>query len=107
MNKQDVVSAVAQKTGLQPAVCEKIVNAIEEQAPGALASEFLGNQTRHAEIVSGIAANGSECGGLREGRHGARKRGKDDGSRQVGLSQGHILEVLRRSRFRATVAAVH
>lgn len=56
MNKQDVVSAVAQKTGLQPAVCEKIVNAIEEQAPGALASEFLGNQTRHAEIVSGIAA---------------------------------------------------
>jgi hypothetical protein len=51
MNKQDVVTAVAQKTGLPPDICERVVNAIEEQAPGALASEFLGNKTRHAEIV--------------------------------------------------------
>jgi nucleoid DNA-binding protein len=56
MNKQDVVTAVAQKTGLPPAICESVVNAIQEQAPGALASEFLGNKTRHAEIVAGIAA---------------------------------------------------
>jgi nucleoid DNA-binding protein len=56
MNKQDVVAAVAQKTGLPPAICESVVNAIQEQAPGALASEFLGNKTRHAEIVAGIAA---------------------------------------------------
>jgi nucleoid DNA-binding protein len=56
MNKQDVVNAVAQKTGLQPADCEKIVNAVQGQAPGALASEFLGNKTRHAEIVAGVAA---------------------------------------------------
>ena len=56
MNKQDVVTAVAQKTGLPPAICESVVNAIQGQAPGALASEFLGNKTRHAEIVAGIAA---------------------------------------------------
>ena len=56
MNKQDVVSAVAQKTGLPPADCEKIIDAVQAQAPGALASEFLGSKARHAEIVSGIAA---------------------------------------------------
>jgi nucleoid DNA-binding protein len=56
MNKQDVVTAVAQKTELPPAICESVVNAIQGQAPGALASEFLGNKTRHAEIVAGIAA---------------------------------------------------
>ena len=56
MNKQDVVNAVAEKTGLQPATCETVINAVQEQAPGALASEFLGNKTRHAEIVAGIAA---------------------------------------------------
>jgi nucleoid DNA-binding protein len=56
MNKQDVVAAVAQKTGLPPDVCERVVNAIPAQSPGALASEFLGNKTRHAEIVAGIAA---------------------------------------------------
>jgi nucleoid DNA-binding protein len=55
MNKQDVVSAVAQKTGLQPAICEKVINAVEGQAPGALASEFLGDKARHAEIVTRIA----------------------------------------------------
>ena len=56
MNKQDVITAVAQKTGLSPDVCERVVNAIQGQAPAALASEFLGNKTRHAEIVAGIAA---------------------------------------------------
>jgi nucleoid DNA-binding protein len=56
MNKQDVVNAVAQKTGLQPAVCEKIIDALEAQGPAALASEFLGSKTRQAEIVAGIAA---------------------------------------------------
>jgi hypothetical protein len=56
MNKQEVVTAVAQKTGLPSDVCERVINAVEEQTPGALASEFLGNKTRHAEIVAGIAA---------------------------------------------------
>jgi len=57
MNKQDVVNAVAQKTGLQPAVCEKVINAAQGQYPGALASEFfVGSTARHTEIVAGISA---------------------------------------------------
>jgi hypothetical protein len=45
MNKADVLSKVSEKTGIDSAICEKVIEAFEEQAGDALMEKIKGTQT--------------------------------------------------------------
>jgi nucleoid DNA-binding protein len=55
MNKTDVVQKVSEKTGLESNVCEKVIEAFEEQAGDALAAKLKGTKAQQADIVVGIS----------------------------------------------------
>jgi hypothetical protein len=55
MNHAGVIKAVADKTGIDPAACEKVVKALEKQAGSVLADRLRGNQAGLAAAVTGIA----------------------------------------------------
>jgi hypothetical protein len=56
MNHADVIKAVADKTGIDPVSCEKVVKALQKQAGSVLADRVRGNQAGLAAAVAGIAA---------------------------------------------------
>jgi nucleoid DNA-binding protein len=55
MNKEDVVKAVSEKTGVAPDAIEKVVKAFESQAGGALNVAFDGIKTDRATLLAGIS----------------------------------------------------
>ena len=44
MNKADVLSKVSEKTGIDSAICEKVIEAFEEQAGDALMEKSRGHK---------------------------------------------------------------
>jgi hypothetical protein len=56
MNRADVIKAVADKTGVDPVGCEKVVKALEKRAGSLLADRLRGNQAGLAAAVAEIAA---------------------------------------------------
>jgi hypothetical protein len=55
MNKEDVVKAVSEKTGVAPDAIEKVVKAFEGQAGDALTTAFQGVKTDRATLLAGIS----------------------------------------------------
>jgi hypothetical protein len=55
MNKEDVVKAVSEKTGVAPDTIEKVVKAFESQAGDALSVAFEGIKTDRASLLAGIS----------------------------------------------------
>jgi nucleoid DNA-binding protein len=55
MNKEDVVKAVSEKTGVAPDAIEKVVKAFESQAGDALTVGFEGIKTERATLLAGIS----------------------------------------------------
>jgi hypothetical protein len=55
MNKEDVLKAVSEKTGVAPDAIEKVVKAFESQAGDALTVAFQGVQTDRASLLAGIS----------------------------------------------------
>jgi hypothetical protein len=55
MNKEDVVKAVSEKTGVAPDAIEKVVKAFEGQAGDALTVAFEGIKTDRASLLAGIS----------------------------------------------------
>ncbi len=55
MNKADVIAKVAEKTGLPPSACEKVVDAFEEHAGEALIARLKGDQAKRAEWLAEVA----------------------------------------------------
>jgi hypothetical protein len=55
MNKEEVVKAVSEKTGITPDAIEKIVKAFESQAGDALTAGFKGINTDRASLLAGIS----------------------------------------------------
>ena len=55
MNKEDVVKAVSEKTGVAPDAIERVVKAFESQAGDALTVAFKGIQTDRATLLAGIS----------------------------------------------------
>jgi hypothetical protein len=55
MNKEDVVKAVSEKTGVAPDAIEKVVKAFESQAGDALTVAFEGIKTDRATLLAGIS----------------------------------------------------
>jgi hypothetical protein len=57
MNKEDVVKAVSEKTGVAPDAIEKVVKAFESQAGDALTVAFEGIKTDRASLLAEISAD--------------------------------------------------
>jgi hypothetical protein len=55
MNKEEIIKAVSEKTGVAPDAVEKVVKAFESQAGDALAVAFKGAQTDRASLLAGIS----------------------------------------------------
>jgi hypothetical protein len=55
MNKEDVLKAVSEKTGVAPDAIEKVVKAFESEAGDALTVAFQGVKTDRASLLSGIS----------------------------------------------------
>jgi hypothetical protein len=56
MNKADVLSKVSEKTGIDSAICEKVIEAFEEQAGDALMEKIKGTQTNDSNVLANISA---------------------------------------------------
>jgi hypothetical protein len=59
MNKEEVIKAVSEKTGVAPDAIEKVVKAFESQAGDALTEAFKGIQADRASLLAGISAKTS------------------------------------------------
>lgn len=55
MNKTDVVNQVSKNTGYTADICEKVINAFEEQAGDALIDKFRGIKNNRIDMVAGIS----------------------------------------------------
>jgi hypothetical protein len=55
LNKEDVVKAVSEKTGVAPDAIEKIVKAFESEAGDALTVGFKGIKTDRSSLLAGIS----------------------------------------------------
>ncbi len=55
MNKEEVIKAVSEKTGVAPDAIEKVVKAFEGQAGDALTTAFQGVKTDRATLLAGIS----------------------------------------------------
>jgi nucleoid DNA-binding protein len=55
MNKEAVLKAVSEKTGVASDAIEKVIKAFESQAGGALTVAFKGIQTDRATLVAAIS----------------------------------------------------
>jgi hypothetical protein len=55
MNKEEVLKAVSEKTGVAPDAIEKVVKAFESQAGDALTVAFEGVKTDRASLLAGIS----------------------------------------------------
>ena len=54
MNKTDVVVKVAEKSGVEAVVCERLIKAIEEQSGEALLGKFRGAKNNRADMLEGL-----------------------------------------------------
>jgi hypothetical protein len=61
MNKADVLSKVSEKTGIDSAICEKVIEAFEEQAGDALTEKIKGTQTNDSRAPRKIATFANLC----------------------------------------------
>lgn len=55
MNKTEVINKVAEKTGMEPSVCERIIKAFEQQTGETFAGKLTGIVTHHSGILAGVA----------------------------------------------------
>jgi len=55
MNKEEVIKAVSEKTGVAPDAIERVVKAFESQAGDALTVAFQGVKTDRASLLAGIS----------------------------------------------------
>jgi hypothetical protein len=55
MNKEDVLKAASEKTGVAPEAIEKVVKAFESQAGDALTVAFQGIKADRASLLAGIS----------------------------------------------------
>jgi nucleoid DNA-binding protein len=56
MSKQDVIGAVAAKTGQSPAQCEAILKAFEAICGDTLTHKFKGARHGHANVIAELAS---------------------------------------------------
>ena len=55
MNKTSVVRQVSEKSGIAADVCEKVLNAFEEQSGDALIGKLKGAKNNRADMLAGIS----------------------------------------------------
>lgn len=55
MNKTEVISKVSQQSGAAAEICEKLLDAFEEQSSEALVNKFKGVKNNRADMVAGMA----------------------------------------------------
>lgn len=55
MNKADVIQSASEKTGIAPDVCERILEAFEQQAGDALAAKLKGTGGDQTDMLARIS----------------------------------------------------
>lgn len=54
MNKTEVVTYTAEKTGITADICKAILDAFEKQSEEAFAAKFKGTKYSHTDMVAGV-----------------------------------------------------
>lgn len=55
MNDMEVVTRVAEQTGVAADICRKVISAFEEQSEEALTAKFKGVKNNRSTILAGVA----------------------------------------------------
>jgi nucleoid DNA-binding protein len=55
MNKAEVITKVAERTGMEPSVCDRIIKVLEQQTGETFSGKLTGIVTSHSGILAGVA----------------------------------------------------